>query len=212
MRHTVIIFNVIMLMLSGCATTASPPSRCGYRTGSVERSHFKGLDDEACVALYREVLDKSVHIETDRVAKEITVTAFRRALGARGISPGEIAGSSVRRYPEVHLKKWDTERLVEEYDLISEVLREEETEADAEQPETVDLSGRMFWSFDKAAAPVGKDDRTLSVIRLTALRAIGNELSRRDSSSALWSTAGYAAAEFTGVAAKIALMIASFMI
>jgi hypothetical protein len=213
MLRSGIVSLIIVLALAGCATPATPPSRCGYRTGTPEETHFKGLGDEGCLALYRRVLEKNVNTGFDSVAKEITVTAFRRALKARGVTAQETATWSAERdFHEVRLKKWETERLVGEYELIGKALREKQVQHDGEKPRAVDLSGRVFWSFDNTTAPAIKEDETLRVIRLTALCAIGNELSRRDRSSALWSTAGYAAAEFTGVAARIAVMIASFMI
>ncbi len=185
-----ILVMFLCLALAGCATTTS---RCGYMTGSVKEMHLKGLDSSQALDLFHRVYNMPVKDREDEIAKNITITAFMKAL--KSMHSGEIRNSGALKlqYDKINLRKWKSDDLMGIYRILKD---------------------RMIEDKDKSASsPKEKAEKeNLEIIRLTALCSIGNEISRRDSAAGGWAVFGQALGAATTLAVQAATVLAGFMI
>ncbi len=198
------------LALAGCATTSS---RSGYTAGGINTPRTGELSDGQMIELFHKVYDEPAEDQIDRIAKDITITALTNAMEAR--RSREIKGSGVLKaeHKKVELKKWTDNDLLDTYRSLRVKLDTGAAEAAA------DTNGynSAYWGTssardeEKAAAPENADE-TLKIMRLTAACSIENELSRRDKIASRWAVVGTAAGVTATIAARVALMLAPFLI
>lgn len=185
-----ILIMFLCLALAGCATTTS---RCGYMTGNVKEMHLKGLDGSQALALFHRVYNMPVKDREDEIAKDITITAFMKAL--KSMHSGEIRNSGVLKlqYNKINLRKWNSDDLMSIYRTLKD---------------------RMITDRDKTASSLGEktEKENLEIMRLTALCSIGNEISRRDSAAGGWAVFGQVLGAATTLAVQAASVLAGFMI
>lgn len=207
--------------LAGCATT---PSKYGYSGADLNAEHFNKFDDQQMLVLFDRLYNEPVKTRPDETAKDITVTALMIALESRSRRSDVIMNSGVLRKPckRIELDKWTNDDLVNEYNSIIDEW--DKMKADAKRVDekninkVVDNTGKAYWSFKKMPKTKKEkissagDKTTLEIIQLTALFAINNELGRRDNIKHTWEAVGSAAMAGVGLAAKVAIMLAKFLI
>ncbi|MGB2630234.1 MAG: hypothetical protein WBD24_05135 [Candidatus Omnitrophota bacterium] len=212
---------LVCFCLAGCATT---PSKYGYSGADLNAEHFKKFDDQQMLVLFDRIYNEPVKTRPDETAKDITVTALMIALESRSCQSDVIMDSGVLGKPHkrIELNKWTDDDLVDEYNAIIDEW--DKIKADAKRADekninkVMDNAGRAYWSFKKM--PKAKkeeissadDKTTLEIIQLTALFAINNELGRRDNIKRTWEAVGSATMAGVGLAAKVAIMLAKFLI
>ncbi|MFH1593438.1 MAG: hypothetical protein ABID09_01915 [Candidatus Omnitrophota bacterium] len=208
-----IVIVLLCLALAGCATTQP---RLGYKSADIKEMYLKDLSDEKVIEMFNDVYDKKVTIRVDEAAKDITITALMTALQTTRSEEIKRSGILEREYKKIDLRKWTDEDLLSAYRALERETKEKETES----PEKAGKSkywGQSSGSKDKKETEkktlqLETGSESLNIIRLTALYSIGGEISRRDSVSGIWATVGHAVGTTVGIATKVAMLLAAFMI
>jgi hypothetical protein len=221
MKFKLILIFLVCCALAGCATTPPTATSSGYMTGKVEDTWLSDMDDTRAIDLFKRVHSQPVTTKEDSVAKEITVSAFIKALSSRR-SP-EIRDSGILRseHTKVDLRKWTDDEVVEFYNKMYKELHIPERSGSGKRPP----EKTALWASATYEAPTGgeeKDDPTgalpeeeasaLSIIRFTGLYSAGSEIARREQHTGGWSAVKDISMTTATVAAQIALTLAKFLI
>ncbi|MFH1879078.1 MAG: hypothetical protein ABH883_09760 [Candidatus Omnitrophota bacterium] len=208
-----LILFLVLISQAGCASVGS--SRMDNDT--TNKTCLHGLSDEESIKIFDEVYGQKVDTPIDRIAKEITITAFIRAMKASRSVKIDESGVLGRKYEEVDLKKWDGEDLVNfSQDLEREIREENRTKQGASR----NIEGNRYWGYSSGTDRrdetedngSGEEISTLDVIRLTAVYSIEKEIQRRNNISGVLTVVGDSLGKAVTVTARVAGLLAGFMI
>ncbi|MBD3425804.1 MAG: hypothetical protein GF409_01075 [Candidatus Omnitrophica bacterium] len=200
--------SLLFLSVAGCATSSKKPDELGM---NVHKMHMKALGDQEALALFERVYNYDPKTPVDRKAKDITVTAFMSALDYRCSKVIADSGVFQRPYNKVELGKWSDEELLDFYNSLYRKRVESDT-----GPEVVneirDVDGKIYWTFSDAPEEEIEKEDTQEIIQLTALYAVDGERDKRSRTKGAWKATGNAIATGVNVAARVAMMLAGFLL
>ncbi|MFC1480399.1 hypothetical protein ACFL5Y_03015 [Candidatus Omnitrophota bacterium] len=208
-----IVIVILCLALAGCATTQS---RLGYKSADINELYLNDLSDEKVVEMFNDVYDKKMTTRADRTAQDITITAMMNALQSTRSEIIKESGILGKEYKKIDLSKWTDEDLINAYRALEREIKRGETASSEKAGKSkywAQSSGRKDKKeTEKKTIQLEAGTESLKIIRLTALYSIGGEISRRDSVSGIWSTVGHAVGTSVGIATRVAMLLAAFMI
>ena len=203
--------------MAGCAASA-PNIKSGYRTGEVQDTCLKDLDDSQAIDLFNRVYAQPVSGKDDTLAKDMTVTALIKALGTRKSRQIKDSGVLNTKHDKVDITKWTDDEVVGFYNRMYEEISGG-AKSDAGESSS---GGSAYWGVASADGSSDKKgtssdisqskDSALSIIRLTGLYSAGNEISRREGTGQGWGVVKDVSLTTATVAAQVALTLAKFLI
>lgn len=212
---------IVCGVMAGCATAPPTSVRSGYMTGRVEDTWLSDMDDARAIELFNRIHSQPVKTEEDSAAKDITVSAFIKALSSR--RSREIRDSGILRgvYPKVDIRRWTDDEVVDFYNKMYGKLHISGKAGEGERPP----EKTALWASATYEAPAEDDDKdahsgsipeneasALSIIRFTGLYSAGNEITRRERHSGGWDAVKDISMTTATTAAQIALTLAKFLI
>ena len=219
MKFKMAVTVLVCCVLGGCAT--APPMRSGYMTGQVEDTWLRDMDDARAIDLFNRIHSQPVTTKEDSVAKDITVSAFIKALSSRRSREIRDSGTLRAEHAKVDLRKWTDDEIVEFYNKMYGKLHITEKAGGGKRPP----EKTALWAFATYEAPTEDDNKdapsgsmpedeasALSIIRFTGLYSAGNEITRREQHTGGWDAVKDISMTTATVAAQIALTLAKFLI
>ena len=201
-----VLIIILCIVLSGCASSGRKgPDPLKDKKISQPLAH---ISDTEKSQLYEKTFLESVSNESDVFARDLTLTALSKALGASKIPQYE--------FNEIDLKEIDTEVLCQKYRVLSKLIYEEKIE-EKDEPAFIDTEGNKYWSFTPKKNLDSEDVESekisvLEIMRITALYSVGNEIEKRGTKDEFWKDVGSGTARATGIGLQLALTLAKYMI
>jgi hypothetical protein len=216
MRIKVLVGLILCIILAGCAS--APRAGGNYMGENLKETHLKGLTDAQGLEMFRRIYEEPVEDPLDQSAKDITITAFMNAFLSMRSSEIRSSGVLKMKYKKVDLRKWTDNDLSNAYHGLDARLRKsKKKQADP----GADDEKSLYWSVqDFSNAPAEQEEVSekeeknspLAIIRLTAMYAIGNELSRRGETAKGWAIFKSSLGMATSIAAQAAMLLAGFIL
>ncbi|MDP8298501.1 MAG: hypothetical protein P9L88_01150 [Candidatus Tantalella remota] len=215
MKIKILVFLSLCIMLTGCS---SPRAGQSYMVENIKETHLKGLTDAQALEMFRRIYETPVDDPIDQSAKDITITAFLNAF--RSMRSPEIRSSDVLKikHKRVDLRKWNEQDLTNTYQGLDARLRRVKKKV---SDPGADDEKSLYWSVqDFSSAPAlpedvsekEKENTPLTIIRLTAMYSVGDELSQRGETAKGWSVFKSSLGLATSIAARAAMLLAGFIL